>query len=176
MTVTELPGRTGVLRDNVEANVPDKGVAVRECVWGTVGTTTPWGLVEDLGGGWDLLTGSDLVYSDESTPDLVRPHPHPAAPPRRPPSRRPPPNSPRGGGAVGGKEEKCMEGWIGGGALPRPRRRGGVEVSSVALSRPISPSRDAEQRAGRPDDINTMSFTTLLSAQCAVSRVVKDIV
>ena len=71
VTVTELPGRTGVLQDNVLANVPDKGVVVRECVWGAVGTTTAWGLVEDLGTGWDLVTGSDLVYSDESTPDLV---------------------------------------------------------------------------------------------------------
>ncbi len=72
--MTELPGRTGILKDNALANVPDKDVSVRECVWGVPGTTTPWGHVEDLGGGWDLITGSDLVYSDESTPALVRRH------------------------------------------------------------------------------------------------------
>jgi hypothetical protein len=71
VTVSELPGRTGVLRDNVITNVPDRGVVVKEYVWGTVGSTTAWGLVEDLGSEWDFITGSDLVYSDESTPDLV---------------------------------------------------------------------------------------------------------
>ena len=79
MTVSELPGRTALLAHNVAANVPATcsetlgsfPITVRECVWGEVGSTTAWGKVEDMGQDWDYITGTDLVYSDDSTPALV---------------------------------------------------------------------------------------------------------
>ena len=74
VTVTELPERLWLLEDNVQRNVPDMGVRVRGCVWGVAGTTTAWGKVDDFGSDWDYITGSDLVYSDESTPALVPSH------------------------------------------------------------------------------------------------------
>mmetsp|Transcript_18955 Transcript_18955/g.45713 ORF Transcript_18955/g.45713 Transcript_18955/m.45713 type:complete len:193 (-) Transcript_18955:161-739(-) len=72
VTMTELPGYTKVLLDNAEANLPAGGEwAVRDCVWGTPGQDTDWGPATDLGTGWDYVIGSDLIYSDASTPHLM---------------------------------------------------------------------------------------------------------
>ena len=69
----ELPGKCGILAENVAANLkPEAGCEVKECVWGEPGTTTPWGAVTDMGDDWDYIVGSDLIYSDESTPALLQ--------------------------------------------------------------------------------------------------------
>lgn len=72
VTMTELPGFTRVLRENAEANLPAGGPwAVRDMVWGTPGKETDWGPATDLGSDWDYVIGSDLIYSDKSTPALM---------------------------------------------------------------------------------------------------------
>lgn len=73
VTVTELPGKTGLLGENVAfCLAPEGRCEVKECVWGEPGKDTPWGPVTDMGEDWDYVVGSDLIYSDESTPALVR--------------------------------------------------------------------------------------------------------
>lgn len=51
---------------------PEAGCEVKECVWGEPGTVSPWGAVTDMGDDWDYIVGSDLIYSDESTPALLQ--------------------------------------------------------------------------------------------------------
>ena len=75
VTMTELPGHTGLLQENVENNLKAHcpgSWQVQECVWGGPGETTDWGNVTDMGQGWDFIVGSDLIYSDASTPHLLK--------------------------------------------------------------------------------------------------------
>lgn len=72
VTMTELPNCTDVLQENAAANLAAGGAwDVRECVWGKPGEVTSWGQVADLGQEWDYVVGSDLIYSDDSTPHLI---------------------------------------------------------------------------------------------------------
>ncbi|EKX33254.1 hypothetical protein GUITHDRAFT_120570 [Guillardia theta CCMP2712] len=75
VTMTELPGHTSLLQENVENNLKAHcpgSWQVQECVWGSPGETTDWGNVTDMGQGWDFIVGSDLIYSDASTPHLLK--------------------------------------------------------------------------------------------------------
>lgn len=74
VTMTELPGHTRTLQENCELNLcatPDRW-AVKDAIWGVVGDVTAWGPVTDLGQEWDYIIGSDLIYSDDSTPHLMQ--------------------------------------------------------------------------------------------------------